>query len=207
MRARLCVCVCVRVCILNIDQWKPTSFGQSVLGATTLWLQLSTNEWVSEWAPAGGGEKAAHVRPTRSAPHEKLWISLFFGVERCETVFVIIMKIIIMKIIIMMVIKRGEKTYRKCHTLLRTLTLLLNSHTPAPGGGGWHPPCVLVQVSAFPVSRDTHPSFGRKLMPLVTLSVHFHLSKYVQENCFSFLAWSFFTDTLLCCNIGINATK
>lgn len=117
------------------------------------------------------------------------------------------MKIIIMKIIIMMVIKRGEKTYCKCHTLLRTLTLLLNSHTPAPGGGGWHPPCVLVQVSAFPVSRDTHPSFGRKLMPLVTLSVHFHLSKYVQENCFSFLAWSFFTDTLLCCNIGINATK
>lgn len=49
-----------------------------------------------------------HVRPTMLASHDKLWISLFFGVERCETVFIIIMKIIMM-IIIMMVIK-GKKT-------------------------------------------------------------------------------------------------
>lgn len=57
----------------------------------------------------GEGEKAMHVRPTRLAPHDKLWISLFSGVERCETVFVIIMKIIIMMIIIMMMIKREKK--------------------------------------------------------------------------------------------------
>lgn len=57
-----------------------------------------------------------HVSPTMLASsHDKLWISLFSGVERCETVFIIIMKIIIMMIIIMMVIKR-KKTYRECYT-------------------------------------------------------------------------------------------
>lgn len=63
----------------------------------------------------GAGEKEMHVRPTMLASHDKLWISLFFGVERCETVFIIIMKIIIMMIIIMMVIKR-KKTYCECYT-------------------------------------------------------------------------------------------
>lgn len=52
------------------------------------------------------------------ASHNKLWISLFFGVERCETVFIIIMKIIMM--IIMMVIKRKNLT--------TNVTLL--THTP-----------------------------------------------------------------------------
>lgn len=48
-----------------------------------------------------------HVRPTMLASHDKLWISLLFGVEICETVFIIIMKIIIM-VIIMMVIKEKK---------------------------------------------------------------------------------------------------
>lgn len=57
-----------------------------------------------------GGEKEMHVRPTMLASHNKLWISLFFGVGRCESVF-----IIIMKIIIMMVIKR-KKLNHECYT-------------------------------------------------------------------------------------------
>lgn len=55
-----------------------------------------------------------HVGPTMLASHDKLWIGLFFGAERCETVFIIIMKIIIMMIIIMMVIKR--KNNHECYT-------------------------------------------------------------------------------------------
>lgn len=73
-----------------------------------------------------------HVGPTMLASHDKLWISLFFGAERCETVFIIIMKIIIMMIIIMMVIKR-KKTTTNVTLLPRTLTLL-NSCTLSP----WH---------------------------------------------------------------------
>lgn len=34
----------------------------------------------------GGGEKEMHVRPTMLASHNKLWISLFFGVERCDSI-------------------------------------------------------------------------------------------------------------------------
>lgn len=109
-----------------------------------------------------------HVRPTRLAPHDKLWISLFSGVERCETVFVIIMKIIIMMIIIMMVIKRKKKLTADVTLLPRTLTLL-NSCTRALDGGGWHLPRLLVWVSGLPVSGDKRPSSSRKLMPLVTL--------------------------------------
>lgn len=60
----------------------------------------------------GGGEKEMHVRPTMLASHDKLWISLLFGVEICETVFIIIMKIIM--IIITMMIKK--KLNRKCYT-------------------------------------------------------------------------------------------
>lgn len=56
----------------------------------------------------GEGEKEMRIRPTMLASHNKLWTSLFFGIERCETVFIIIMKIIIMKIIIMVVIKEKE---------------------------------------------------------------------------------------------------
>lgn len=55
-----------------------------------------------------------HVRPTMLASHDKLWISLLFRVEICETVFIIIMKIIIM-VIIMMVIKE-KKLNCKCYT-------------------------------------------------------------------------------------------
>lgn len=55
-----------------------------------------------------------HVGPIMLASHDKLWISLFLGAERCETVFIIIMKIIIMMIIIMMVIKRNN---HECYTL------------------------------------------------------------------------------------------
>lgn len=62
----------------------------------------------------GGGEKEMHVRPTMLASHDKLWISLLFRVEICETVFIIIMKIIIM-IIIMMVIKEKKRNH-KCYT-------------------------------------------------------------------------------------------
>lgn len=118
----------------------------------------------------GEGEKAMHVRPTRLASHDKLWISLFSGIERCETVFVIIMKIIIMMIIIMMVIKREKKKKLTADVTLlpRTLTLL-NSCTWALDEGGWHLPCLLVWVLGFPVSGDKHPSSSRKLMPLVTL--------------------------------------
>lgn len=64
------------------------------------------------------------------ASHNKLWISLFFGVERCETVFIIIMKIIM---IIMMVIKRKNLTTNV--TLLTHTLTLLNSVPPAPGTG------------------------------------------------------------------------
>lgn len=63
----------------------------------------------------GEGAKEMHVGPTMLASHDKLWISLFWGAERCETVFIIIMKIIIMMIIIMMVIKR-KKQPRMLHS-------------------------------------------------------------------------------------------
>lgn len=130
-----------------------------------------------------------HVGPTMLASHDKLWISLFFGAERCETVFIIIMKIIIMMIIIMMVIKR-KKTTTNVTLLPRTLTLL-NSCTPSPWHQMeecWHLPRVLAQGSASAAwgllgSGDKCPSSSKKLMPLVILSVRFHLSKYIQENC------------------------
>lgn len=62
-----------------------------------------------------GGEKEMHVRSTMLASHDKLWISLLFRVEICETVFIIIMKIVM--IIIMMVIKEKKKTHNhKCYT-------------------------------------------------------------------------------------------
>lgn len=117
------VCVSLRMCILKTDWlmdtdqlWSVCVWGNKpLIPAVDKWM----NEWVSEWLSKpkrGEGEKAMHVRPTRLAPHDKLWISLFSGVERCETVFVIIMKIIIMMIIIMMVIKRKKKTYCRCYT-------------------------------------------------------------------------------------------
>lgn len=34
----------------------------------------------------GGGEKEMHVRPTMLASHDKLWISLLFGVEICDSI-------------------------------------------------------------------------------------------------------------------------
>lgn len=99
--------------------------------ATTLWFQLWTNEWMNEWAPAGGGGEGNACLTNMLASHNKLWISLFFGVERCETVFIIIMKIIMM--IIMMVIKRKNLTTNV--TLLPHTLTLLNSVPPAPGTG------------------------------------------------------------------------
>lgn len=104
----------------------------------TLWFQLWLNEWVSEqaskraeWArePAhvGGGKQEMHARGTSWASHDKLWIRIyiyifFFWVERCETVFIIIMKIIIMRRMVMI-----KKTYCKCYTSTPARPTLLNS--------------------------------------------------------------------------------
>lgn len=142
------------------------------------------DEWVSEWVSTcrGEGRRRCDVRPPRLAPHEKLWISLSFGVERCETVIVIIMEIIMMMIIIMMVIKRKKNLLQMLHFYhARWHSLIVAPR--ALDGGGWHLPRILVQVSGLTVSGDKGPSSSRKLMPLVSLSVHFHLSKYAQEHC------------------------
>ena len=183
------VCVSVRVCILKIDWlmdtdqlWLVCVWGNKpLIPAVDKWM----NEWVSEWVnkpKRGEGEKAMHVRPTRLAPHDKLWISLFSGVERCETVFVIIMKIIIMMIIIMMVIKREKKNLLQ---MLHFYHARWYSLIVVPGR--WTKEAGVSRASWFGCRDspcpDRRPSSSKKLMPLVTLSVHFHLSKYVQENC------------------------
>ena len=154
----------------------------------------------------GEGAKEMHVRPTMLASHDKLWISLFFELNDV-TVFIIIMKIIIM-MIIMMVIKRKKLTANVTF-LPRTLTLLnscppspwrwvgepwlrvLPPHVGTPGVGGQRP---LLQQEAYAPNDSC---------PYVFTSVS--LSRKTAY--FSFLTWSFFTVTLLCCNTGINATK
>lgn len=155
--------------------------------ATT--LIPAVDEWMNEWMSTcrGEGEKEMHVWPTMLASHNKLWISLFFGVERCETVFIIIMKIIM---IIMMVIK-GKNLTTNVTLLPHTLTLL-NSVPPAPGTG-WRS-AGISWVSWFRVLPPNGvgtsnvwgpgPLLQQEAGPLVILSVHFHLSKYIQENCF-----------------------
>lgn len=154
-----------------------------------------------------------HVRSTMLASHDKLWISLLFRVEICETVFIIIMKIVM--IIIMMVIKEKKKHITTNVTLLlRTLTLL-NSWPQVPGPGqrnagiscmSWIR-ALLRMVSGLPTSRDKHPSSSKKLMPLVILSVHCHSVNTSRKTAyFFFLAWSF-SLLHLHCNIEINATK
>lgn len=125
-------------------------FGQWPSDSSCVWM----NEWMNEHLQ-GGGEKEMHVRPTMLASHDKLWISLFFGVERCETVFIIIMKIIMM-IIIMMVIK-GKKNLTTNVTLLPHTLTLLNSCTLSPWHWMeecWHLLSVLVQGSASKWCQD-----------------------------------------------------
>lgn len=137
--------------------------------------------------------------------------SVYFLELKDVTVFIIIMKIIMM--IIMMVIKRKKLTANVTF-LPRTLTLL-NSCAPGP----WHQ-AGACPASGFrlhtvsggggpPGSGNKCPSSSKKLMPLVTLPCTFFTSVSMSRKTayFSFLAWSFFTVTLLCCNIGIYATK
>lgn len=151
-----------------------------------------------------------HVRPTMLASHDKLWISLLFRVEICETVFIIIMKLIIM-IIIMMVIKEEKNLTTNVTLLPRTLTLLSSWPRPQPRAEECWP--LLrgleqgpLQVSGLPGVPGKHPSSSKKLMPLVILSVHCHAVNTSGKTAyFFFLAWSF-SLLHLRCNIGINAT-
>lgn len=144
------------------------------------------------------------------ASHNRLWISLFFGVERCETVFIIIMKII------MMVIKRKNLTTNV--TLLPHTLTLPNSVRPAPGTGwrsagiscvSWFrvlPPSEWCRDFQCPGTKAPSPARGWCPSPFY-LYIFTSVSTSRKTAYFSFLAWSFFTVTLLCCNIGINAKK
>lgn len=53
--------------------------------ATTLPFELWVDGRMGEHV-RGEGAKAMHVRPTMLASRDKLWISLFFGVERCDSI-------------------------------------------------------------------------------------------------------------------------
>lgn len=115
-----------------------------------------------------------------------------------------------------MVIKRKNLTTNV--TLLPHTLTLPNSVRPAPGTGwrsagiscvSWFrvlPPSEWCRDFQCPGTKAPSPARGWCPSPFY-LYIFTSVSTSRKTAYFSFLAWSFFTVTLLCCNIGINAKK
>lgn len=95
------------------------------------------SEWVSKRASEPSEQESQHMwgegnkkcMPEEPHGHHTIncgsvyiYIYIFFWVERCETVFIIIMKIIIMRRMVMI-----KKTYCNCYTSTPARPTLLNS--------------------------------------------------------------------------------
>lgn len=166
---------------------------------------------MNEWMSTCGGRGWRKCMSDQPRWHHTINCgSVYFLELKDVTVFIIIMKIIIM-MIIMMVIKRENllRMLHFYHARWRSLTAV-------PQVPGTRRGRALLQGSAStrcpggpPGSGNKCPSSSKKLMPLVTLTCTFFTSVSMSRKTayFSFLAGSFFTVRLLCCNIGIYATK